>query len=87
MILSTLMRFPVPDGPMHHNIMLPPPCLTVDITVVFFGLYACPFFLQTPSLWPKRSRFISSDQMMCFQHAKAFSRLSLACFSLRASRN
>lgn len=33
--------------PKHYKIMLPPPCLTVDITVVFFGLYASPFFLQT----------------------------------------
>ena len=63
MMPSILWSAPVPPAAKHpHNIMLPPPCFTVGM--VFFGLQAFPFFLQTQrwSLWPNSSIFVSSDQ-------------------------
>uniref|UniRef100_A0A8C7IK85 Phospholipase n=1 Tax=Oncorhynchus kisutch TaxID=8019 RepID=A0A8C7IK85_ONCKI len=52
--------------------MLLPPCFMVGM--VFFGLQASPFFLQTScwSLWPNSSIFASSDQRTFLQKSMIF---------------
>ena len=68
MMPSILWSAPVPPAAKHpHNMMLPSRCFTVGM--VFFGVQASPFFLQTKqwSLWPNSSIVVSSDQRTFFQ--------------------
>jgi hypothetical protein len=74
---------PVPPAAKHpHNMILPPPCFMAGM--VFFGLQAPPFFLQTQqwSLWSNSSIFVSSDQRTFLQKVWSLSPCAVAKLSL-----
>ena len=80
---SILWSAPLPPAAKHpHNMMLPPLCFAVGM--VFFGLQASPFFLQTWwwSLWPNSSIFISSYQRTFLQKVWYLSPCAVANRSL-----
>uniref|UniRef100_A0A3B5R4F5 Ig-like domain-containing protein n=1 Tax=Xiphophorus maculatus TaxID=8083 RepID=A0A3B5R4F5_XIPMA len=65
-------RFPL-AAKQPQSIILPPPCLTVGM--VFLGLKASPFLLQTYCwvLWPNSSIFVSSDHRTFLQKVLSLS--------------
>ncbi len=72
-------RLPGPWAEKHpHNMMLPPPCLTVGM--VLWGLCASPARRQTVLvvLWPNSSSFVSSDLMTFLQSSSESSKWLLA---------
>lgn len=78
----TLCKAPVPlAAKQPHSIILPPPCLTVGM--VFLGLKASPFLLQTYcwALCPNSSIFVSSDHRTFLQKVLPLSMWSAANFS------